>query len=496
MKPGLLRCALPVLALFAATGAATAASLVDDAAHALLARAVPVTWIDGQETGSAWKSVVRAPDYGTDREAGAAGTGMGLIAAYDATGNASYLKAAAAAGDFLVAAQAPADSGRWPESWNPDGPTAYAYTSFDNGAAGIADFLWRLYERTGNAHYQSAALAALDWEMSKAEAPKGKSCPSVCFWHWQDPATRQVYTGLGEGVAGIAWTFDAFAVRRAGIDPATSARYEQYAEGAAAWLESQMVHERLASGEDAARLHEEPGANVFDTGFSAGAAGDAFLFYQLYLDTGRAQYRRDGDALLAWVRAQARTDGACGGLKWPIRTSGYGSNVFATGVDEGAAGVGWVALQAYKLLIAREPGLAIEDLETARSAGDWLLSSCAAHMDGGRAYWPELSGRHLVHTGLDTGAAGIGIFLYDLHRATGAPSYHDAATGAEKWVESVAEHGRSSDRWCEHERDGQWRLCGDPSWQWGAAGIAAMAARLQNGPLDMPGGEPGFDRRR
>lgn len=495
MQPGLLRYAPLALALFAAT-AANAASLVENAAHSLLAGAVPVTWIDGRETGSAWKSVVRAPDFGTGRESGAAGTGMGLIAAYDATGNAAYLKSAEAAGDFLVAAQLPAASGRWPDSWNPDGPAGYGFTSFNNGAAGIADFLWRLYERTGNARYERVALSALDWEMSQAAAPNGKSCPAVCLWHWQDPATKQVYAGLGEGVAGIAWTFDAFASRRAGVDPVMSARYEQYAEAGAAWLESQMVHEKLASGQDAARLREEPGSDVFDTGFRSGAAGGAFVFYQLYVSTGRIQYRRDGDALLAWARAQARTDGTCGGLKWPIRTKGYGSNVFATGMDEGAAGIGWVALQAYNLLITRSPRLAIKDLEAARAAGDWLLSPCAMHTEGGRDYWAEEAGRHVVHTGLDTGAAGIGIFLYDLYRATGSPSYRDGAAGALKWIVSAAQHGHSDDRWCEHERNGQWSLCGDPSWQWGAAGIVSMAARLQGSPLDVPGGEPGLDRRR
>ncbi|HEX4079714.1 MAG TPA: hypothetical protein VHX61_12670 [Rhizomicrobium sp.] len=492
---GLLRYALTAAALVIWPGAASAGSLVDEAAHTLMTRAEPVTWIDGHHTGSAWKSVVQAPDYQTDRDAGAAGVGMGFLAAYDTTGNAAYLNEASSAGDFLVAAQVPEGSGRWPDFYNPDGPASWGFTSFDNGAPGIADFLWRLYERTGNARYASTALEAMDSEISKGEAPQGQSCPAVCFWHWQDPASKDVYTGMGEGVAGIAWAFDAFAARRAKIDPVRSARYEQYAEGAAKWLESQMVHVKLADGEQGASIPERPGATIFDTGYLSGSAGDALLFYRLYRSTGRAQYRRDGDELLAWVGAQALTDGSCQGVRWPIQNRGYGQKLHAAGIDEGDAGIGWVAIQAYKLLIAREPVQAVKDLELARAAGDWLLSSCAARTHDQKIFWPEDEGQQLAHTSLDNGAPGIAVFLYDLYEATGAPSYRDGAADAEHWVESVSfkTHGASS--WCEQVRDGTWQLCGEPSWDWGMAGIIDMAARLKGWPLDIPGEESGFTRR-
>ena len=494
MRFRLFRFASIALTLMAAAGAASAASLVDEAARSLIAREEPVTWIDGHGTGSAWKSVIQAPNYQTGRNAGAAGVGMGFLAAYDTTGNPAYLNAAGAAGDFLVAAQVPASSGRWPDYYNPAGAADYGFTSFDDGAAGIADFLWRLYERTGNARYESAALAAMDWEMSKAEAPKGQTCPPVCFWHWQDPATKQIYTGMGKGVAGIAWAFDAFAGRRAKLDPVRSARYGQYARAAATWLENQMVHVRLAHGEDAASIPERGGTRIFDTGFLSGSAGDAFLFYQLSRSTGRAQYRRDGDLLLAWVGAQALKDGACAGLKWPTQTGGNDHKLYATGVEDGNAGIGWVAIQAYELLIAREPALAVKDLELARLAGDWLLSSCAVHQRDQKADWPEDEGRQLVHTSLDNGAPGIGIFLYDLYRATGAPSYGYGAADAQRWIESVALGSHGDLHWCEQIRNGAWNLCGEPSWHWGAAGIIDLGARLQGWPLDMPGEEPGFGR--
>ncbi|HLY05103.1 MAG TPA: hypothetical protein VKR31_05095 [Rhizomicrobium sp.] len=492
MKFALLRTLPLALLLLAAPSIVAAGPLVDEAAQSLANRGEPVTWIEGRPTGSAWKSVVQAPHYQTDRDVGAASAGMGFLAAYDTTGNEAYLKAASAAGDFLIAAQVPNESGRWPDYYDPSGPASYGFTSFDDGAAGISDFLWRLFERTGNARYQATALAGMDWIISRAQAPKGKSCPAMCFWHWQDPADGEVYTGMGEGVAGIAWALNEFAQRRAGIDPVAAVRYQRYALGAAAWLESRMVRVKLPDGQDGAKMPEEPGAQVFDTGFVSGTAGDAFLFYQLYLSTGRSQYRRDADLLFAWVRAQAESDSSCSGLKWPVETQGLGRNLYATGFEGGSAGIGWVAIQAYKLLIRREPALAIKDLQLARAAGDWLLSSCADYQKDGRASWPEDQGHQPVHASLDSGAPGIGIFLNDLFEVTGAPVYRDGAGDAQRWIESVAFHDHHGAYWCEDVRDGIWHLCGDPSWRWGEAGIIDFAARLKGWSLDIPGEQPGF----
>lgn len=450
------------LALLGWPAAAIAGSLVNEAAHSLIARAEPVTWIDGHRTGSAWRSPGNDPAYRTGRSGGAAGVGMALLAAYDTTGNAGYLNTAAAAGDFLVAAQVPADSGRWPAEYNPSGPTRNALTSFEDGAPGIADFLWQLYQHTGNARYASAALAGMDWEIAQAEPPKAQTCPPACIWPQQDFWADKIETGMSRGIAGIAWGFNAFAVQRAGVDPLRSARYALYARAAAAALERQMTRTKLPGGEIVARIPETFGAHDFSPGFAAGSAGDAFLFYQLYLTTGRPQYRRDGDLLLAGVRADAATDGICAGVSWPI-DNGKGKSVRASGVERGNAGIGWVALEAYRLLISREPALAIKDLELARAAGDWLLSPCG--------------GRH-VSTTLANGSAGIGIFLYDLFEATGSPSYREGALEARKWVASATQRKRD-----------------DMTWSRGEAGILDMAARLDGWSVDAPGAGRGFERR-
>jgi hypothetical protein len=495
IPPRLFRFGLLALALLGCPVAAVAGSLINEAAHALVARAEPVTWIEGHRTGTAWKSPDGSSGYRTGRGSGAAGVGMALLGAYDTTDNAGYLNAASAAGDFLLSAQVPAVSGRWPAAYNPSGPADTAFTTFEDGAPGIADFLWQLYDRTGNARYATAALAGMDWEISNARAPQGQSCPPVCTWPQQDLSGGGTDNGLGRGIAGIAWAFDAFAERRAGVDPGRSARYAAYARAAAASLENQMVRTKLRDGEAAARIPEKAGAKVFAPGFESGSAGDAFLFYQLYLTTGRAQYRRDGDLLLAGVRADAVTDGSCAGLTWSV-DSGKGKGIRASGVERGNAGIGWVALQVYKLLITREPSLAIKDLELARAAGDWLLSPCAAQTRNGKIQWSTDSRGRQVSTALANGAAGIGVFLYDLYHATGSPSYSEGAAEARKWIASAAQRNRDDVHWCETLRGDAWQSCGEPSWNRGEAGIVDMAARLDGWSLDMPGSEPGFESRR
>lgn len=396
-------CALAMLAL---PPAAAAGSPVDQAARALIVRATPVTWVGDERTGSAWKNPADQ-SWLTGRGNGAAGIGMAFLAAYDAVGRAAYLKEAGAAGDFLLAAQVPAGSGRWPTAYGPSGPAFTVSTSFEQGVPGIADFLWQLYERDGNARYAQAALAGMDWEAS------------------QFLSLDEHDNGLSHGLAGIAWTFNAFAERRAGVDSLRSVRYSALAQIAAANLQSQMVRTKLPRGGTIARIPEREGGHVFAPGFDEGAAGDAFLFYQLYRTTGRPQYRRDGDLLLAGLRADAATDGSCAGVTWAV-DSGANRNIRESGVERGTAGIGWVALHAYRLLIAREPALAIKDLELARAAGDWLLSPCAKVERGGKS-------------------AGVASFLNELYRATGSPSYAEGAAKVRKSLASTPANVRGAD---------------------------------------------------
>ena len=181
-----------------------AVEVVRLAADSLVARSRAMP--DG---GSAWRSSMQAPHHHTDRDVGAASIGAGLLAAYAVTGDHDYLRAARAAGDFLLGVAEPAAGGlRWPDWADPDGRRSDThFTSFDDGAAGISDYLWTLYTVTHESRFRTAALAGVRWLVAQAE---GRSCPeTACSWRWTDDPDRRVSTTAS------AWA------RRASCSPST-----------------------------------------------------------------------------------------------------------------------------------------------------------------------------------------------------------------------------------------------------------------------------------
>jgi uncharacterized protein YyaL (SSP411 family) len=448
----------------------SSASLLVRAADALDARHVlsPVG-------GWAWRSAIQAPHLQTDRDVGAASVAFGLLSAYDVTHRPAYLAAAEHAGDFLLAAEDPAGSGRWPDFVDPGHTAKYAFTSFDDGSAGDADLLWRLWEDTGDQRYKTGALAGMHWLETQARGALGESCPTACRWYWTDPFDQfghATYTGMGEGQAGIIWAFSVFAQRTG--NPV----FERYAEGGARYLASLVTPEGA--------LPERPAQAGYDTGYLSGSAGDAFCFLRLYQRTHDQAYLTTARRLLRWVRARAVSEH--GGLAWPIEVetpSGHGGNPErATGVEEGDAGIAWVELQAYALTHDATY------LATARAAGRWLLA-VAGHQDAG-LYWPEDEGHRLVHTSLDNGAPGIGIVLHDLAVATGDSRFAAAARGARTWIAAVAQEDSDGPFWFEHRGVHGWALPADPSWHWGSAGIIGFLATMDGWALDVPGEQPGL----
>jgi malectin (di-glucose binding ER protein)/lanthionine synthetase-like protein len=455
---------LLVAACFGITAPAQS-PLVGEAAQSLINRHTALLG------GWAWQSVIQAPNYQTDRDVGTASIGTSFLQMYDATGTTSYLTPAEEAGNWLVSAQTSA--GWWPDyvnpsSVSPSGAASYGFTSLDDGVIGQAGFLLTLYQKTGNGTYRTAALKGINWLLTVAKAPGGKPCPSQqCYWDWWVPAQGKVYLGLGSGVAGIFYGLDQIA------QTTENATYENYALAAAAYEESQIA----ASG----GVPEVPGGTTYDTGLYQGGAGVAVAFLSLYQHTGNTRWLADANKIMAWVRAQEKAQSS--GTAWPISVGSNGNKTLSTEIAEGAAGIGWAELQAYKLTHAAV------DLQTAEAAGTWLLAVQTAE-GSGDAWQAYLTGSDTddYYTSEDLGVSGIGYFFNDLYVATGTAAYNAAAMDAAAWLQASSFQDADGTGWYQDNCMvcGGWLNRAEPSFNWGIAGIGAFAARLSGGPDDMP----------
>ena len=347
------------------------------------------------------------------------------------------------------------------------GPTTH-FTSFDDGAAGISDYLWRLYDVTHEPRFRAGALAGMRWLVAQAE---GRSCPeTACSWRWtDDPAWRVAYYGVGMGQAGIVLALDAFA------DRTGDSTFRAYARAGAARLRELTANgtRPLPRSSDESATHE--------TGFLSGSAGAAYMFLE--------RYRRDRDPvdlatarrLLAWVDDQAVVGlGGSGELAVRRTTRAPGRPRASSSESPGSRGS-----------TCRPPAQpATPPTATrARRAGSWLRRVAVR---GGA--WEELPGDPAspLHVGLDSGAAGIGWVLEDLARAgIDTTANRAAARSALAGLRAEARHDRLGAFWYESRTGRRSTAARRASWHWGAAGIAAFAARLAGWSGPDPGGQPG-----
>ena len=185
--------------------------------------------------------------------------------------------------------------------------------------------------------YRAAALAGIDWVIEPAGVSDGVDCPSLP-WAWSDPAPSY-RNGMGEGQAGIVYALSVFAERTG--DP----RYADYARGGAAYLES------VSTTTAACRVRDREAAQ-----------------HRLPVRGGRCGVRLPADVPRHRRRALARRRAPAPGIPRPDRDGsrrrpqladhgGRDRNETnpnrATGMEEGAAGIGWVFLQAYAVTARR-----------------------------------------------------------------------------------------------------------------------------------------------
>ena len=154
-------------------------------------------------------------------------------------------------------------------------------TSYDDGAAGISDYLLQLSNVTGEPRFRTAALGGMRWLVAQAV---GRSCPQSSgpgTGPTGRPTASRTY-GVGMGQAGIVLALDTFA------DATGDSTFREYARAALPGCER-------SRGTDASRCRrgrEHPGC---ETGFLNGSAGAAFGILERDADDSRTRRPHDGE---------------------------------------------------------------------------------------------------------------------------------------------------------------------------------------------------------
>ncbi len=450
--------------------------------------------------GWRFKSEIQSPHYQTDRDVGAASVGMGFLAMAEKYPNdPRWLQAAEQTATWLSAVSSPDGHGGryWHDHEDDNSTSPNVYTSFDDGAIGIGDFFWQLYVKTNNPDYKKVSLETLQWTFSQAETFTENGITGY-RWRW-DTAQKgsTVYMGMGEGSAGIINTFGTYYERLKASDPKIAAQCKQYAEGGLRGIEA--VRKELAKNIGASHTIPETGIvgqdgdTNLNSGYLSGAAGTAYMYLNLHRIFGNKEYLAKAEETLGWLgdskhgpMVKIGNDSAA--WKLALDPQSGNNNTLATGFEEGAAGIGWTYLQAYYQTGNKQY------LNKATSAGNWLMSVAIERPSGGLAWHEdEHPTNGLVRPNLNNGAAGIGMFLHDLAKASGNNKYQNGAEGALKWLMSSAKGNSNSIYWSDNDEGN--RFSKDPSWHWGTAGIIEAAQRINGGKQDIPGEQPSLPGR-
>ncbi|HVX47912.1 MAG TPA: lanthionine synthetase LanC family protein [Candidatus Saccharimonadales bacterium] len=439
--------------------------------------------------GWRFKSAIQAPHYQTDRDVGAASVGMGFLElAKKYPEDKRWTDAARNTATWLIAVSKKDNNGRyWPDYVDDNGSSPDIYTSFDDGSIGIGDFFWQLYEQTHDPQYKKVAIESLEWTFSQAE-PYDKDGVSAYRWKWDvSDKNSPYYMGMGQGAAGMTYAFATCYDRLHHSDPPIASECQKYMQGSLNYIEivsdGQPIPETGVMGQN--------GDTTMDSGYLSGVAGEAFMYLKLYQVFGDKQYLDQAEKLLTWLNdsrngPMVEVGDNSDAWRLALDPQGGGDSRYATGFEEGAAGIGWVYLQAYRQT-KQQPYL-----QTAEAAGNWLLSVATKDQKGGLSWHEdEHPANPIVHADLNNGAAGIGMFLRDLYLVSGQKKYQAGAKGALKWLTDSAKHKGSQDQYLYWQDDGgSDPYSDDPSWHWGLAGIIEFAQRMDGGASDIPGEQP------
>ncbi len=256
----------------------------------------------------------------TDIISGTAGTGLFLLYAAEELGDPNGIDLAIKAGRRLVEVGRPKGGGL---DWAMDPEFPRLMPNFSHGTAGIAFFLARLYERTGQKEFLDAALAGARYLLSVA-----KTEGDVCLIFHHEPDGKDLYyLGWCHGPVGTAQLF--YRLSLAAKDPS--------------WMD--WVR-KSARGITASGIPETQTAGFWNNaGLCCGLAGVADFFLSLF-EVGRdpadrAFCDRVTDKLLAAATVED------GRMKWVQAEHRVRPDLLIaqTGLMQGAAGIGLYLLR-------------------------------------------------------------------------------------------------------------------------------------------------------
>ncbi|MEM2637081.1 MAG: lanthionine synthetase LanC family protein, partial [Candidatus Korarchaeota archaeon] len=144
-------------------------------------------------------------------KSGVAGIGLAVLEAYERTLNKTYLASAEKAANFLInVATVVLDEC----SWSMSSTSNDHYVGWDYGVSGIAYFLYRVFERTGNETYLNYVKRALKWLSTHY---RGNNLAHYWMEYYtgglNTSASGVAYCGISNGTAGVVMLLNYLAPR-------------------------------------------------------------------------------------------------------------------------------------------------------------------------------------------------------------------------------------------------------------------------------------------
>jgi len=364
--------------------------------------------------------------YESNVQWGSAGFGKFFLALYEATGNSLYLDYAKGAANWVISKAIP-DSGGY--KWaHPDDDIPSPGWWLSPTVSGIAEFLLRMHQTTGDSIYLDYAKGAARWLMAMAYWGE-----PGCFIPYNPPGRygTQAAHGISPGREAYTVTFLLHLYQETG-----DTAYLPYVEGTATWLMSGP--DKVAESGGYKWRHGRP----YGSGYSIDGNGRiAAFFYEIYQALGKAEYLDYANKAMTWLLSQAVVAGDK--AKWPDN-QGSGSYPILPFAGSFFGGRGEEARVCDLLMVAYEVTSDTMYLEYAKKLANWVISPAVATPEGGGYKFPYYEGSSYYDVFHN---ARVYNFLSWMYGVTGETSYSEYADGALTWIIYKAESADGGYKW-------------------------------------------------